>query len=384
MSDRGAGGRGRWWRPAAAVAAGAGVVAVAVTAALGYGGTNRPEPDPDGGRPVATTPIVRETLTDVTAVPARLGYGEPVPLAPGASGMVTWLPPVGATVSLGEPLLRVDEQPVVLLYGSIPLYRQLARGVEGNDVAQLERNLRALGHVGFTPDRVFSAATEDALRRWQRSLGLAETGVVGLGQVAYAPGPVRVARHLVRVGASATGEVLAYTGIELAVAAAVPLDQAAWARRDARVTVVLPQGAQLAGTVVGATPAGSAPAGDAPGGSAPAGGAQGGGAQGGSAEPDSSGGPTVTVMVRVDDQRALQGLAETRVELRYVVEERRDVLTVPVAALLALAEGGYGLELSESGGGSRVVAVQVGLFAGGRVEVRGAGLAAGMAVVVPG
>ena len=375
-------------------------MAVAVTAAVGYGGTNRPEPDPRAGRQVATTPILRETLTDVTAVPARLGYGEPAPLASGLSGMVTWLPPVGATVGLGEPLLRVDEQPVVLLYGSIPLYRQLARGVEGNDVAQFERNLRALGHTGFTPDRVFSAATEDALRRWQRSLGLAETGVVSLGQVAYLPGPVRIARHLVRVGASASGEVLAYTGTALAVTATVPLDQAAWARKDAKVTVVLPGGAQLAGTVASAAPASSAPGGDAPAGGAPAGGAPAGSAPGGASTgsapgstepggqaqdpPDGSGGPTVTVTVRVDDQRALPGLAETRVELRYVAEERKDVLAVPVAALLALAEGGYGLELSEAGGGSRVVAVQVGLFAGGRVEVRGEGLAAGMAVVVPG
>ncbi|HET8683974.1 MAG TPA: peptidoglycan-binding protein, partial [Micromonosporaceae bacterium] len=244
----------------------------------------------------------------------------------------------------------------------------------GNDVAQLERNLRALGHTGFTPDRVFSAATEDALRRWQHSLGLAETGVVGPGQVAYAPGPVRVARHLVRVGASATGDVLAYTGTTLAVTATVPLDQAAWARKDAKVTVALPRGAQVTGTVVSATPAGSAPAGSAPDPAEPGGQAQ--------DPPDGAGGPAVTVTVRVDDQRALQGLAEARVELRYVVEERKDVLTVPVAALLALAEGGYGLELSGAGG-SRVVAVQAGLFAGGRVEVRGEGLAAGMAVVVP-
>jgi multidrug efflux system membrane fusion protein len=53
-----------------------------------------------------------------------------------------------------------------------------------------------------------------------------------------------------------------------------------------------------------------------------------------------------------------------------------------VSALLALAEGGYGLQLVE-GGGTRYIAVQTGLFADGRVEVSGSGLTAGMRVGVP-
>ena len=56
--------------------------------------------------------------------------------------------------------------------------------------------------------------------------------------------------------------------------------------------------------------------------------------------------------------------------VRYVVRERKDVLAVPVAALLALAEGGYGLEVVE-GGSSRIVAVELGLVSDGQVEVTG-------------
>jgi hypothetical protein len=53
-----------------------------------------------------------------------------------------------------------------------------------------------------------------------------------------------------------------------------------------------------------------------------------------------------------------------------------------VAALLALAEGGYGVQVAE-GDASRVLAVTTGLFADGRVEVTGTGLTEGTSVVVP-
>jgi len=58
------------------------------------------------------------------------------------------------------------------------------------------------------------------------------------------------------------------------------------------------------------------------------------------------------------------------------------VLAVPVAALLALPEGGFGVEIVE-GNTTRIVAVKTGMFAAGRVEVSGEGIAEGMKVGVP-
>ena len=69
-------------------------------------------------------------------------------------------------------------------------------------------------------------------------------------------------------------------------------------------------------------------------------------------------------------------------DVRFVASERPDVLTVPVAALVALAEGGYGLQVIE-GGTARYVAVELGMFADGRVEVSGDGLAEGVTVGMP-
>ena len=65
-----------------------------------------------------------------------------------------------------------------------------------------------------------------------------------------------------------------------------------------------------------------------------------------------------------------------------VVAERKDVLTVPVGALVALAEGGYGVQVVQ-GSTSRYVAVKTGMFAGGQVEVSGDGIAEGVTVGVP-
>jgi multidrug efflux system membrane fusion protein len=51
-----------------------------------------------------------------------------------------------------------------------------------------------------------------------------------------------------------------------------------------------------------------------------------------------------------------------------------------VQALLALREGGYAVEVVEAGR-SRYLAVRTGMFAGGMVEITGAGLTDGMTVV---
>jgi len=49
---------------------------------------------------------------------------------------------------------------------------------------------------------------------------------------------------------------------------------------------------------------------------------------------------------------------------------------------VALAEGGYGVQVIE-GSATRYLAVETGMFAGGKVEISGAGIAEGMTVGVP-
>lgn len=335
---------------------GAAAVAVAGGATLGVGGSGAEEPAGRRTGPAATVTVTRQTLVESVSLAGELSYGAAVPLASTAAGTVTWLPEPAATVRRGRALLRADELPVVLLYGPLPMYRPLAENAEGTDVEQLERNLSALGYGGFTVDDEFTAATTAAVKRWQKDLGLAETGTVDRDRVVYAPGAVRVAERLVRVGASATGDVLSYTGGTRVVTVPAGASEVAWAAAGVPVTVTLPDGKTVAGKVAGVAD---------------------------EAQPaEGEGVPIVDVTVTIADQKALGSLEKGPVTVRYVARERKDVLTVPVSALLALAEGGYGLEVV-SGGGARVVAVEAGLFAEGRVEVSGNGLDEGVTVGVP-
>ena len=91
---------------------------------------------------------------------------------------------------------------------------------------------------------------------------------------------------------------------------------------------------------------------------------------------------TIEVTIAIADQAALRALEVASVDVELVSSGREDVLSVPVAALLARPEGGFAVEAVDDGQ-SLLVAVTTGLFAAGRVEVSGEGIAEGMLVGVP-
>jgi peptidoglycan hydrolase-like protein with peptidoglycan-binding domain len=344
----------------------AAIVGAAVAAAGGFGGADPSDPAPTRTAPAATAPVTRQTLVESVTLAGELGYGNPAVLTSVATGTLTWLPPAGSTVRRGEVLFRVDEKPVVLLHGAVPMYRALIEGVKGVDVRQLERNLVDLGYGTLTVDETSTAATSAAVKRWQRALDLPESGIVERDRVIFVTGSVRVARGLVKLGAPATGDLFSYTGDSKVVTVTSGAGEIGWAERGAKVTVVLPGGASVAGVVAGVGQEATA------------------GGETGPPDPASpgTGGARVAVTVTVADQRALDALDKSPVDVRYVARRRENVLTVPVGALLALAEGGYGVELVDDRGG-RIIAVKAGLFADGRVEIDGEGITEGATVGIP-
>ncbi|MEU0738677.1 peptidoglycan-binding domain-containing protein [Streptomyces sp. NPDC006134] len=413
------GGRGRRTALIAVAVAVAAVVAVVGALGLGGGGDEGPDAPPRTG---SLVPVTRATLTERTRVDGRLGYGAETPLPVKATGTVTWLPEAGTTAERGDTLLRVDDRPVVLLYGSLPMYRDLGlttaapgggtapgdgtgegtgegTGVPGErqpdggtgkataaspsaapavpvptgagttavtelrgmDVLQFETNLAALGYTGFTVDERFTARTAAAVERWQKALGVPQTGTVGIGDVVYSGGKVRTGRPGVRLGEAVGENALTYTGTARKVVVDASAADASWAVRGTTVRVRLPDGTSVKGEVASVGRQASAP-------------------EGGSGEDGSGpGAATLPVTVTIEDQKSVGRLESGPVTVEYVGREVEDVLTVPVAALVALAEGGHGLETANGD----FVAVKTGLFADGKVEVSGPAVREGLKVRIP-
>jgi peptidoglycan hydrolase-like protein with peptidoglycan-binding domain len=345
-------------RRTAAVTGAAAVVAAAVVAAqVGFGG-NGASPSPSTTGPaLATAPITRTTLTQTQQVNGTLGYGPPVRVSAHGGGTISWLPALGAMIRRGGQVFQVDYRPVSLFYGGRPFYRSLRSGDSGQDVKQLERNLAALGYTGITVDTSYTASTAAAVREWQEDHSYTRTGVFDPATVVLAPGAVRIAALDVQPGDPANGRMLSYSGTTRVVQ--IPLDVAlqGMAKKGSAATVILPDGKNVAGIIsqVGsvATPGHEA--------TDPA---------------------TIQVTVTVADQSKLGTLDQAPVTVTLVAASVHNVLTVPVAALVALADGGTGVQVV-TGSTAHYVTVQLGMFANGRVQISGAGIAEGTLVGVP-
>ncbi|MEQ4305229.1 peptidoglycan-binding domain-containing protein [Plantactinospora sp. B6F1] len=353
-------GRGR---AVAVLTAAALTVAAGVAAAVGFGGGD-PGTATASNLPPANAQVTRQTLVDSETADGELGYGETRTLAARRGGTITVVAAAGSRVSRGKPLYSIDNQKVVLLYGGLPAYRTLRSGDSGADVEQFEKNLRALGYDGFTVDDEYTSATAEAVREWQEDLGLDQTGRVELGQVVYATGQVRVDSVEAEVGdvVQPGAGVLGYSGTARVVTVSLDVADQRLAKRGAKVTVTLPDGKEVAGTIAATETIIETES----------------GANGGQGEPETK----IEVTVTAADPKALAGFDSASVDVAFTAAQRENVLTVPVAALLALAEGGYGVEIVE-GDATRIVAVQTGLFASGRVEVTGDGLVEGATVGMP-
>ncbi len=344
---------------------------------------------------VVATSTATVTRGDVTAsdqVSGTLGYdGSTTVVNQLPGGIVTWLPAPGAIIGRGQPLYRVDGQPVPLFYGSQPAWRAFQLGMpDGPDVRQLERNLAALGFDpggAMTIDDHFSAATQAAVKRWQgdtggHGLGLPaaqRTGTIPLGQVVFLPGPIRITQRTATVGAAAgpSAPMLSATSTRRSVV--VQLDTAfeAQVHRGDRVTVTMPDGTtSTSGRVAAISRVATAAASQG----------QSGGGGGGSG--NSGGGQnspaTISVTVTLDHPSVAGDLDQAPVQVAITTREHRHVLTAPITALLAHTGGGYDVEVVEAGGRHRVP-VQTGLFddTSGVVEISGPGVATGTTVVVP-
>jgi uncharacterized membrane protein YgcG len=394
-------------------------VVIVVIAAAGGGyyelrqlHNNAPAPVADTDN-TALKPVTRQSLSEQTSVDGTLSYsgsytvvvptdssgssssggsssggssgGSPSSGSDSSSGgTFTWLPADGQVVSQGQRLYSVENSPVVLLYGSVPVYRGLSEGMTGPDVQQLNSDLVALGDASkadLDPSSdYFSSETAAALEKLQSNLGLTQTGDLPAGQAVFEPGAVRVGNVTTTLGTPIHPGTPVLTGTSDTRQAVAQVDptQLPDVSVGAHVSITLPNDDTTPGVVtsIGTTASGSS-SGSGSGSS---------GSVGSSGNSGSSSAPatTVNVDIRLTHPAAAGSLDQAPITVDITTSTVNNVLAVPTDALVS-EPSGYGVEVAGPNGTRHIVAVSLGLFddAAGLVQVSGEGLAVGQQVVVP-
>lgn len=241
-------------------------------------------------------------------------------------------------------------QPIVTITSGEPL--------QGEDVLQLEQALTALGYSGVTVDGTWDDGTKAAVLAWQADVGLETDAVVDLGEIVFLPATVRVNDVLASVGTSVNPgtPVLAISSADQFVTFDLPARDQGLVAVGQDVNIEMPDGSDTPGTVISVASVATA-------------------AQGADA--------SFEVQIVLDDPSVAAGLDEAPVDVEVISDSVSNVMAVPVSALVALAEGGYAVEIDTGNGSTQLVAVEPGFYADGLVEVTSGNLSVGDLVVVP-
>ncbi|MFE6127043.1 peptidoglycan-binding protein [Streptomyces sp. NPDC056437] len=369
------------------------VAAVAVITALAAGGAGaarqpwRSQGAGEGGElrneTSSTTTVRKTTLSSGLELTGKVSHGPTTEIVGQGRGTFTKLPRPGDRISAGSMLYELDAEPVVMFTGSRPFWRDITTGVNGPDVQQLERNLTDLGYAdatNLTVDEEFTDNTAAAVKRWQKALGLKQTGKVELGRIiVLRDRVVRVEEITAKVGGTAVvgsdSTVLKVAKPDLFATVQLADDQIAQLMPGRRVTVRFDLGGESKGKVKEIA-RGS--------GGDDAGGGDGGGGSGSEVGKDQA-----TATISLTDQKKAEAAVDQALPTVTVTvpdEKAEDALVVPVTALFARPEGGYCVQVARSGRQKpALVWVRIGLVVGGRAQVSPVSgrLRAGDEVVIP-
>ena len=362
--------RKRWVLAAAAV-----LVAVAATGGMvamsGGKEVTAAAQDPSAN----TVKVERGELSAMVSLDGTLTYrarsdGSPYSAINQAGGIYTRLPDDGDKADCGDVIYRVDDDPVLLLCGTVPAYRDLDGGDVGKDVRQLNQNLHELGYdadagVDIDPDENdFTWETEEALEELQDDKGFDETGALDLDDAIFLPESARIAKVTAELGGAARpgAEVAQATSDTLEVQVDLDASQQGVVKEGDRAQITLPGNMSVKGKVDRLGRVAQAPAG----------------------QDDDAGAATIPAYISLDNPRQASGLDRAPVQVDVTTKGVKSALSVPVTAIFGKSGGGYAVEVVRDGGRRELVAVKLGLFdtADGRVEVEG-DLAEGDQVVVP-
>ena len=274
----------------------------------------------------------------------------------------------------------------VLMFGDIPAWRDFKEGMSpGEDIKQLEENLLALGYVSsdsFSVDNKFDIGTVEAIEKMQNELNLVIKGEIDFGEVVFSPGKsiLEASSSFPSIGTYVTTDSVAVslTPIERTQMEISPLGKVSTRTESlqrvstslevssqdlievgSEVNIELPDESVVKGRVIDIGNVAVLP------------------------QSGQSGDPYLEVSVAMEEDLSLPEWTGATVTVSITKELAENVLSVPVTSLLALLDGGYALEVQESGSITKLVPVKTGIYADGWVEVTGQGLEAGIEVVMP-
>ena len=325
--------------------------------------------------PANTAKVEKGRLSAMVSLNGTLTYrarsdGSPYSLINQAHGTYTELPDAGDKVDCGDVFYRVDDDPVLLLCGTVPAYRDLDGGDVGKDVRQLNRNLHELGYdadagVDIDPDENdFTWETEEALEELQDDSGFNETGALDLDDAVFLPKSARIAKVTGGLGGSASpgAQIAQATSDTLEVQVNLEASQQGEVKKGDRAQITLPGNKSVTGKVERLGTVAQAPAG----------------------RDDTLGAATIPASISLDRPKKASGLDRAPVQVDVTTTGVKSALSVPVLALVGKSGGGFAVEVVRDGELGELVPVELGLFdtATGRVEVEG-DLDEGDGVVVP-
>jgi hypothetical protein len=352
------------------------VAAVVVLVVLGAGaaaasawsdgafGSNRSSGGNTGAPPPQTSTVKRQDISETTSESATLGYAGSYMVTGRGGGTLTSLPSAGQVIRQGQVLYRTDNgAPVVLLYGSVPAWRNLSEGTTGEDVTQLNHDLVDLGYANSSDINAlgwdyYSWETQYAVEQMEEDLGVSSpSGSLSLGSMVFEREALRVSQVTGSLGGPASGPILSATSDRHVVTINLSTSMESEVKEGDAVSVTLPSGSITPGVITSV----------------------------GTVASGSSTSATVPVYVKLRDPSAAGSLDQAPVTVNITTASASNVLVVEVGALQAQPNGGYEVEVVEPGNTRRYVPVTVGpIFddIAGLVQVTG-NLTPGERVVVP-
>ena len=173
-------------------------------------------------------------------------------------------------------------------------------------------------------------------------------------------------------GGGSASEILQTTSTQLVVTVDLDASLQSEATVGEHVMVELPDGTWVPGKVTAVSAVAQSSSDNS--------GNNGGGSSGGSGQGGGSGGSSATIPVTVTlkGHQSGAGLDQAAVSVNFSKAKAKNVLSVPVTALVATSGSSYAVQ--EAAAPHKLIPVTTGLFAAGYVEIKGPGIHPGLQV----